>query len=62
MSIIHDVIKLIAGKITSTDVRCKHSSFKTKNSKIITDKDFHNKKSNTKISKVKLTVKKKEIK
>lgn len=55
MTIIHDVIKFIAGKVTSTDFGCRQSCFKSKNRKVITDRDFCNKKSDTEISKVKLT-------
>lgn len=46
MSILHDVITLTAGKVTSRDLGYKHNCLKTKTTKLITDGDFHNKKSN----------------
>lgn len=61
MSIIFDVIKLATGKVTSRVLGYKHSCFKTKNRKVITDRDFSNKMSNTEMSKFKLTAKKKEV-
>lgn len=62
MSVICDVIKLTAGKVTSTGSRHKHFFFlflKSKNRKIITDRDLYKKKSNTEVSNVKLIDKKK---
>lgn len=57
MSVICDVIKLTAGKVTSRDLGHKHffSFFKSKNRKIITNRDLYKKKSTTEESNVKLT-------
>lgn len=46
MTIICDVIRLIAGKVTSTDLGYRQSCFKPKNKKVITDRYFYSKKSN----------------
>lgn len=40
MSIKYDDIKLSAGTVTSGDLEYKHTCFKAKNRKIITDGDF----------------------
>lgn len=58
ITIVHNVTKLSAGKVTSTELGYKASCCKSKNRKAITDRNFYKKKSDTVISKVKLSAKK----